>query len=133
MDVFPSFWDAFRAANDAGQVHIVEEVAEELRPQDTDDELRQWLLDNNFSFHPIEDELQQLVDSIQQENEAFARQGASKTLWADPWVIALAETSGHVVVTEEAVEARKIPGICRNRSVPCTNALGFIRELGLVL
>lgn len=52
---------------------------------------------------------------------------------ADPFVIALAQTNGCTVVTEEkprSIINPKIPDVCAALGVQCINMLAFIREQG---
>jgi hypothetical protein len=54
-----------------------------------------------------------------------------KTL-ADPYIIALAELEGYVVVTDESCNKRpnrKIPGVCKQRGIRCLTLAQFIKEV----
>jgi Domain of unknown function (DUF4411) len=50
---------------------------------------------------------------------------------ADPYVIALAELEGYVVVAEETMTRRpnrKIPGVCKQRGLKCLTLQEFITQ-----
>ncbi len=50
---------------------------------------------------------------------------------ADPYVVALAELEGYVVVADESTKRqnRKIPGVCQQRGIRCTTLAQFIEEI----
>lgn len=50
---------------------------------------------------------------------------------ADPYVVALAELEGYVVVADESTKRpnRKIPGVCQQRRIRCVTLAQFIAEV----
>jgi hypothetical protein len=62
----------------------------------------------------------QHVGKITHDHPAMCKARGSKTL-ADPYVIALAELDGYVVVADESMKRsnRKIPGACQQRGIRC--------------
>lgn len=50
---------------------------------------------------------------------------------ADPYIVALAELEGYVVVADESMKRpnRKIPGVCLQRKIRCITLAQFIAEI----
>jgi hypothetical protein len=51
---------------------------------------------------------------------------------ADPYIVALAELEGYVVVADETCRKRpnrKIPGVCQQRGIRCITLAEFIIEV----
>jgi hypothetical protein len=71
----------------------------------------------------------QLVGRITHDYPSMAKATGEKTP-VDPYVVALAETEGYVVVTDESRKraTRKIPGVCDQRGIRCLTLAQFIVE-----
>ena len=78
----------------------------------------------------LDDEQQQCCLALLAKHPLMAKHGKGADA-ADPRVIALAQSSGATVVSEESLldsEKRpKIPGICAPELLPCINLLAFMR------
>ena len=73
----------------------------------------------------------QLVGRITYEHPAMSKATGTKTP-ADPYIVALAEMDGYVVVTEESTHTRpnrKIPTVCKRRSIRCLSLNEFIASI----
>lgn len=132
-DFLPSLWDAMHELADAGTIVSPEEVLLEL--QRGDDELFAWASDRHQMFFPPTADIQARVAHIVNTFPAFLPERAADGIWADPYVIALAQDVGGAVVTSELVapdNARqtKIPNICDQLDVRCLTPLEFFLERG---
>ena len=69
----------------------------------------------------------QYVGKITHDHPAMSKATGSKTP-ADPYVVALAELQGYVVVADESTKRpnRKIPGVCQQRGIRCITLAQFI-------
>jgi hypothetical protein len=69
----------------------------------------------------------QHVGKITHDHPAMSKATGSKTP-ADPYVVALAELEGYVVVADESTKRpnRKIPGVCQQRGIRCITLAQFI-------
>ena len=69
------------------------------------------------------------VGQITHNYPSMAKATGEKTP-ADPYVIALAEREGYVVVADESTKrpSRKIPGVCKDRKTPCITLDQFLEE-----
>jgi len=69
------------------------------------------------------------VGRITHDYPSMAKATGEKTP-ADPYVIALAEREGYVVVADESTKRpnRKIPGVCQQRGTRCITLDQFIEE-----
>ena len=68
------------------------------------------------------------VGRITREYPGMSKATSPKTP-ADPYVVALAESEGYVVVADETTKNRpnrKIPGVCRQRKIRCLTLAEFI-------
>lgn len=130
-DVFPSLWEQhLPALVNNGHLRSAEEVHVELQRQD--DELLEWTTLHLDMFIEVDEAVQLSVAAIlaQYPNLIDVNTGRSG---ADPFVIALAQTSGCAVVTEEKPRSLinpKIPDVCAALGIPCMNMLQVIRDEG---
>ena len=69
----------------------------------------------------------QHVGKITHDHPAMSKARGPKTV-ADPYVIALAELNGYVVVADESMKRsnRKIPGVCQQRGIRCITLAQFV-------
>ncbi len=127
IDVAPTFWDHLQKTFAAQRAMISEEVLRETSKRSSD--LHAWLKQHG-NVIDLDDEQQQCCLTLLAKHPLMAknRKGADA---ADPWVIALAQSTGATVVSEESLvdsEKRpKIPGICAQELLPCINLLAFMR------
>jgi hypothetical protein len=71
------------------------------------------------------------VGKITHEHPAMSKATAQKTP-ADPYVIALAELEGYVIVADETCRKRpnrKIPGVCKMRQMRCMTLDEFVKAM----
>jgi hypothetical protein len=132
-DVFPTFWDTVETWAADGRLIAPEAVLTELEAQD--DDLYRWAKDHRSLFLPPEVPVQAAVTSIVAQFTGLVDWQRQRDK-ADPWVIAQAQVSSAAVVTEEAPSRSperkpKIPDVCAQLGIKCTNVLGLIREMKL--
>lgn len=133
-DIAPGLWDYLNAMIAAGSILSPSEVREEIAAGT--DELRPWAraqADLFIDLDPAElalaaDVLAGCPDLIDPDSEKPE---------ADPFVIALAESRGGIVITGERKKGppcRKIEDACAARGVPCiSHHLDWFRELDIRL
>jgi hypothetical protein len=71
------------------------------------------------------------VGKITHAHPGMSRATAQKTP-ADPYVVALAELEGYVVVADETCRKRpnrKIPGVCKQRQIRCKTLDEFVKDI----
>lgn len=130
-DSFPTFWE--KMTDLVGQKIIISPdiVLSELEKKD--DGLHKWAKQHKENlFYPIDIEVQKVVREILEKYPRLVdtKRGRSG---ADPFVIALAKTTGRTVVTNELIGKPQKPSIvdvCNEYSIECINLLGMIRKLG---
>jgi hypothetical protein len=132
-DILPSLWRAIDDLITNGTLVSPDEVLLEL--ERGNDELYTWALDHPTLFRPPTSMIQVRVAHIVNTFPTFLQQRASDGIWADPYVIALAQEVGAAVVTTEGFAQRnqkflKIPDICNALDIRCLTPLQFIRECG---
>jgi len=129
LDVFPGVWQRLDELIDDGSLRATEEVLVELERKD--DEVHAWALKRHHLFVPIDDRIQDVVAAILAGHERLldTRSGRSA---ADPFVIALAEIEGSVVVTGEratnSLDRPNIPDVCNARGLRAISLLQLLRE-----
>jgi uncharacterized protein DUF4411 len=132
-DFLPSLWDQMSALIDAGELVAAEDVKEELRRGG--DDLYAWVMDREAMFREDTEPIQARVDHIVNNFPSFVPERVPDGIWADPYVIALAQETNAAVVTSEQMappNARhlKIPNVCASLRVRCLNLIEFFRERG---
>jgi hypothetical protein len=131
-DVFPGLWDDIEGLIDQGLLIAPNEVLEELKG--VDDEILRWarrfkkmfVASDKFQLREVTDILvkfPRLIDPDKTKPEA------------DPFLIALAKSTGWAVVTSEKPRADpnarpKIPDVCKSYGIKCISLVEFFRELG---
>jgi predicted nucleic acid-binding protein len=131
IDVFPAFWSALVGLAHEGQIVSPEEVFLELRAKA--DPLHEWARAQRGMFVPLDGAQMVATSKVLRE---FPRLVGSlnRRYDADAFVVALAETRGLTVVTEENHGTRdrpRIPLACEYFDVPCVDTLAWIRKLRL--
>lgn len=133
-DFFPSYWEMILNLSKKRLVYIPEAVYDEL--QEKDDNLSEWIKNNNFLIEPIDEDIQLKLKIVLSDNFAKLLVNSNKKRnLADPWVIAHALSKGHYVVTKEILTGRpndpRIPDICNHFNVSFMNDFDLIRDLEL--
>ncbi|RLF47646.1 MAG: hypothetical protein DRN20_05690 [Thermoplasmata archaeon] len=124
-DVFPGVWDDLASLIRQKILIAPRQVLDELERRE--DELLKWAKDHKEMFiEPDEDLIVQTMDVIRTISEMCKERNVrppalDKTIEeADPFVIALAECRGFIVVSQEKPHpkgAPRIPDICERRCV----------------
>lgn len=108
-----------------------EEVRVELSAKD--DLVYEWARQQTSLFVPLDEQTQIATTEILAVFPKLVK-ALSRRNRADPFVIALAKVTGSTVVTAEShrgtSERPRIPLVCAHFAIPCTNLLGFLREVG---
>jgi len=137
FDICPGFWDWLDAANAAGDVTSIEQIADELRKGR--DELANWADQRRGTFFvPLDAaahrEVTNVTAWVQQQD---FRDDAKRVFFAgaDPFLIAYARANGLTVASHEVhVEGQKnkvkIPTVCQALGVPCVRTFAMLRDLG---
>jgi hypothetical protein len=129
IDVYPSLWERIGELMDEGMVFSSQEVLEEILVGD--DALSQWVKPRFSVFLPTSEIVQEKARDILKQYRGLVEGGKKKNN-ADPFVIALAQLEGFVVVTEEghsnSEKAPKIPNVCDGLDIQCINFVTFSRE-----
>jgi hypothetical protein len=128
-DLFPSFWDKLDLWARDCLVVAPDEVKEELRYGD--DDVYAWAKQRPYLFRPPEAAVQETVTAILRAYPQLVDANAERTQ-ADPFVIALAQVTSSVVVTQEGRNnPNKIPRTCQSLGLECIDILGLMREMEL--
>lgn len=134
IDLFVQLEHRIEDLIDKGECRAVDLVREELDSVGTPD-LRAWAAKHKPLFVSLAPAVQLQAATIQ---SAYPDLMDPKGLHdsADAYVIALARTTGGIVVSQETSADEKhrpkqryyIPDVCRNLGVPCINLLGLMRR-----
>lgn len=132
-DFLPSLWEQLAGLTESGDLVAPEDVLLELKRGA--DELYDWALARPAMFRAPTEPIQARVAHIVNSFPAFLPERSPDGIWADPYVIALAQDVDAAVVTSEQLappSARhpKIPNICAALGVRCLAPLQFFRECG---
>ena len=132
-DFLPSLWKCIEDLITNEILLSPDEVLLEL--ERGNDELYNWAINHPSLFRPPTLMIQARVSNIVNTFPTFVQPRAADGVWADPYVIALAQEVGAAVVTTEGLapsNARhpKIPNICNALNIRCLTLLQFIRECG---
>jgi hypothetical protein len=129
-------WLAITNAIVAGRVKTVRHVWDELDSRFPDIAKRLKAYKRQFVIPDGATYSQGVVDEVRFLNQHH------RTLWnpvggrnpADPMLIAVAKDLGVIVVTDEKRSGpgfqRRIPHVCTQRNIGCTERLDFLRKLG---
>lgn len=138
IDVFASLATKMDALVGSGRLIAAELVREEAEAVGTAG-LIQWVQAKSDMFVST---AKLLTDALAVQNQfAGLRDPKAEYEEADPYVIALAQQKGGIVVTQETPAAEKsrprrthfIPDVCRELGVPCISLLGMMRREKWVL
>jgi hypothetical protein len=133
-DVFEGVWRGFEQLISEGLLVSPEEVLLEL--ERGGDELYSWANERRHMFIQPDQEVQDRVRQVVNQFDNFLPQESQDGIWADPYVIALAQSRGLSVVTGEILAGRgartiKIPNVCQSLNVDYLDVLGMLRAAGL--
>lgn len=150
-DVFPQLWEKVEALVGNGQLFICQEAFEEMSGgrhmsaanKPNEDELILWLekmKSRHLSFvRKTDDNIQRYAEKISGDYPLLVDQSRQKD--ADPYLIAHAQDSNAVVVTQELLpkrsdvepkRMRKIPDVCKHLNIECVDLVGFMRKESMV-
>lgn len=132
-DVFATLSERIDAMVTAGRWQSPALVLEELNVVGTD-ALKAWAKTHKSMFLPTAATLTGGL-AIQAQFPGL-RDPKAEFDEADAYVIALAQQTGGIVITQETSAAEKhkpkrshfIPDVCRDLGIPCINLLGFMRR-----
>jgi len=132
-DVLPSLWIQLSGLVEGDRVKAPEEVLLEIAR--VSDELHAWVQTRPQMFIPATTEIQARVSNIVNTYPNFMQERSPDGVWADPYVIALAQEQNRVVVSYERHAERnarrlKIPDICKAVGIDCINLLDLMRGEG---
>jgi hypothetical protein len=139
IDLFPVFWEWLTQQNLNDNIKSIDQVYNEIKNQK--DELSEWCksLDNKKWFLSVSDDETQehfriIANWIMSQNFKDSAKQIFLSV-ADPWLIAKAMSCDLTIVTQEksAPQSKSkiyIPDVCNFFSVPYTNTIGMIRNLG---
>jgi Domain of unknown function (DUF4411) len=132
-DVFPSLWECIESLITNGTLVSPDEVLLEL--ERGGDELYKWAMNHPTLFRPPTAMIQARLTHIVNTFPTFVPPRVRHGIWADPYVIALAQEVGAAVITTEVLaspDARylKIPNVCNALVIRCLTPLQFIKECG---
>ncbi len=131
IDIFPSIWVHLEFHLRIETAVISVQVFEEIRKQD--DDLHDWCKERKDLFTDISEAQIEKLQGIMQRHPRIAAKANRN--FADPWVIALAQTFEEpaIVVTEErgGKESNpKIPYVCGKEGMRSYTFNRFLRETG---
>ena len=132
-DIFPSLWTNLEFLIDTQKLIAIEEVLVELKKKD--DEVYKWAYKHHHMFMPIDNQIQTAVSNILNDYERLVDTSKNRST-CDPFVIALAQVTGCVVVTGERATGNlkkpRIPDVCVELGIESINLLQLIRKEGWI-
>ncbi len=133
-EVFKKLWTDFQALCDAGKVISHVEVHKEIKDGGVRDQMA-WtkLYKQIFQKYNLPDEANVIRDIGSKGDHfvSFLQQQKSKSVHADPWLVAQAKVENLILITEEVVNSpKKIPQVCTAMGVKSISVLGLIQEEG---
>lgn len=130
-DVFPAIWLQMDLAATNGDIFVIDEVLKELERKD--DGIHEWIKKRESMVIPIDAEVQRYVSQIMSKFGRLVDSKKNRSI-GDPWVIALAQARGLIVVTGEkatgSLSKPKIPDVCKDLGVSCIEIVDFFRKQG---
>jgi len=131
-EAFPALWDRVDGLIDEGRFLLSEEVWEEIKSKDA--VAKAWCEDRQDRLVvPTDSGVASAVQEILVDHERLVMNMKGRNR-ADPFVIALAQLKGAVVLTGEGSDGTanrpKIPYICQEIGLPCCRFLEMIRLEG---
>lgn len=129
-DVFPSLWQHMEELFEAGAIVSHEEVLKEITKRT--DELAAWAMGRADSFLSFDAPQELVLINILERFPRLVMTGKGKHA-ADPFLIALASTTGTILVTQEqpgGLKKPKIPDVCAALGITAMPILDVFREEG---
>lgn len=128
-DIFPPVWEKLEELIDAGDLKAIEEVQYELEKKD--DDVFNWAVNHGKLFLPTSIKIQEAVKSILKQHKTLIDTRKNRS-GADPFVIALAQVEGLIVVTAEglsgSLDRPKIPDVCKALGIQYYSMIDLFRE-----
>ena len=136
MDFCPAFWDWLVETNQAGKLHSIEKIGDELLVGN--DDLATWAgqRDEKFFLPPDDVTIPALATTAEWVRQQKYRPAAISAFLqdADYYLIAFALAHGYVVVTHEiasdGVNRVKIPTVCIGLKIKCISPYQMLRNEG---
>lgn len=130
-DVVPSFWSKFDAIVGAGEAVCIDEVHNELKAQA--DTAEKWVAARPHMVRRMTPAIFTAATTLIQKHP-IVKATSTKKNHADPFVIALAQVEGLVVVSDEQSDPNskliKIPDLCKKLDVPHRGVFDLARDYG---
>jgi Domain of unknown function (DUF4411) len=130
-DIFPSVWERMDQAASGGGIYVIDEVVTELKRKD--DGIHAWIEDRETMVVAIDESIQAHVALMMKDYPRLVDTKKNRS-GCDPWVIALAQSRGHTVVTAErptgSLNKPKIPDVCAALKIDCIDVVEFFRRQG---
>lgn len=132
-DIFGGVWERLNHLAENGELIAPEEVLLELARGG--DELHNWAQQRKGMFLSPVSEVQALVQQYINSYPSFLPHSSVDGVWADPYVVALAQHRGLSVVTGEVLvpensKRLRIPNICVAAGVRYMTLLDLLRDSG---
>lgn len=130
-DVFATLWSRLESFIDEGRLVSSHEVLLELERKD--DGITDWAKTRAEIFMEPDEAAQQCLSQIVTDFPTFIPKTAPDGIWADPYVVAIAQACGYIVVTQERLaqpgqKRLSISDVCQRIAVPRIDFLGFLRR-----
>ena len=141
FDICPGFWDSLIQHHQAGHVHSLDRVRQELLAGRDDDDLVHWvksIVPSEFFLGTQDAEtvsaFAEIMLWVQRHSQYYDNAKAKFATEADGWLVAYAKITGAVVITNEQPrpESRSrilLPDVCENFGVKYDNTFAMLREL----
>lgn len=130
-NIFATVWDDLEKAIKAGQIISPEAVKRELLVYD--DDVAKWAKGVDGLFHDPTDGVLERVSSLMKTVPELVNHASDRDQ-ADPYVVALGQETGAIIVTEETSKRNnkkaKIPSVCKDLGVTCINLYGMFEKFG---
>ena len=131
FEMFPSFWDKLDNLIEQERAIIPIAAFDELEKKT--DEVHEWVKSRDKMIVAIDTKVQEIVREILADKKCRRLVDTKKgRSGADPFVIALAEVTDSIVVTQEipvGIQAKspRIPDVCKERGVQWMDLLDLIQ------
>lgn len=129
---FPTIWDRLEELVQNGDLRSVREVRREIESNCPYVHVAKWVHDHRHIFVMPDDEETQIVAQIflkEQYRGLVKRTNILRGMpVADPFIVAAAKVHNGYVVTQESLKSggARIPTVCQELNVPCTDLEGFL-------
>ena len=126
---FPTLWRRFDDLIGTGRARAASEVRTEI--ERLHDGLTDWSAKHAEMFCEIDRPLSDAKPAVMRDYPRLVDTITGRS-GGDPWVIALAQVHGCIVVSEEKPAKRKmrIPDVCRELGLPCIRITDLVKHEG---